>query len=124
MPCGREQLARATQTRLQEREVVAEGVVVAEALQQPARVAMPAEAGARAWSFGILGAAHLELLARLRAARVERRVHVDQVEAGLGQRREHGQVVTGDDQVVVERDGGVCGLDTHWRLTIRGRLDA
>ena len=95
-----QQLPRPRQARLQEAQVVAERVVVAEALQQAGAVAAAAEA--HPGGAGVGRGRHRA--PRLRPAGVERRVDVDEIERARGQALEHRQVVTGDDQVVVELD--------------------
>ena len=77
-PLGGEQAADLAQARLEEGEVVVERVAVGGLLQEPGRVAAAAEAGAVAGGVGRGG----ERPARLRPARVERRVEV-----GQGRRR-------------------------------------
>jgi hypothetical protein len=78
-----EQLARALQPRHEERDVVLEGVVVAE----PAAAAL--------------------------GAGVERRVEVGHVEGRVGQRPHRLEVVALDQQVVVEGERIAGGVNAH-----------
>ena len=77
MPCGVEQARGPGAGAAPGSQVVVEAVVVGRSREQLAAVAATAEAGAVAVRIGL----HRDRLAPLAAARVERRVEVDQPEA-------------------------------------------
>src|SRR5579884_402033 len=96
----REQPPRGDQPRLEKREVVREAVVVAEAAHGPRAVATAAESDSapRPPAVVLLDG---ERAPRLRSARVERRIEIDEVEGAPGKRFEHRQVVGEQHQVIV-----------------------
>ena len=60
-----------------------------------------------------------QIAAALHAAGVERRVEVGHVERAVGQRRHRGEVVAGDQQVVVESGGRAGPQDAHRHRSLR-----
>jgi len=102
---GGEQPAHLAQARLEEAEVVVEGVAVGGLLQQPRRVA--AATKARAVAAGVRDG--LERAARLRPARVERRVEVGERDAALRLGAQQRQVVAEQDPVHVSERIRGCG---------------
>ena len=94
---AREQPVRLEQARLEEREVVIEGVAVAGLGEQPRAVALPLKAGVSS----VVVAHRLQHLARLRLAGVERRVDVHELERGVGERRQQLHVLAQQDLILL-----------------------
>ena len=84
--------------RLKERQIVAEGVVIAEGLQQSRAVPAAAEAN----SVAALVGGHGQRVPGLSATGIEGRVHIDEVEGGWEQSRQHTRVLGADDEVAIE----------------------
>ena len=95
----RQQLTGARNPGREERKVVGERIVVAQGVEQLRAVAPAAEPGAVA----VRGVgSDLKRAAGLRAAGVERRIQVDEVECSFRKLSECDQVVPLDDQIVVQ----------------------
>ncbi len=106
---GREKLPGACQAGLEEGEVVVERVVVAERAQQLRAVAPAPESD----SLPAVVGGNRKRPPRLRAPCVEGRIQVGEVETARRQPLEHGGVLPGDHQVVVEGDLLSGRLDSH-----------
>jgi len=110
-PVVGEQLPCPSQPWLQEAEIVAELVVVAQLRQQPRAVAAPPEAGSLALGVG----GDRQRPPALRAPRVEGRIHVDEVKCPGRERFQHTEVVAVDDEVGIQLQRFACGLHAHRR---------
>ncbi len=106
---GGEQVSGLSQARLEEAQVVREIVLVAQAPQQLGPVTPPLEADPVAIRIGY-GA---ERAPGLSPARVEGRVHVNEVEAALRETGQRQGVIAGDQEIVVEHDRFARGMDAH-----------
>jgi hypothetical protein len=94
-PLAREQPVRVLEAGREKLEVVIEAIAVARLREQPRRVAPALKARALA----VLIALGAQRPARLHLARVERRIHVHELEGLGGERRQQPQVVAEQDPV-------------------------
>jgi len=110
---GRHQLTSPNQPRLEEREVVGEGIVIAQRLEQARAVAPASESNPGCARIGD----DRDRVPGLCVAGVERRIHVHDVEARVGQAAHRVLVVPGQHEIVVEYELLIGGLDPHDRQT-------